>query len=245
MTTSPDYCPSLVETEQAVIGLLPSGPAWEAARIPGTVHNAFWSAVATTTNFIEGRLCAFWNELFCSTVTESFDQWSKEYDLVNDPCDPYGLSLCAKVNAQGGQTMAYFIELAASIGWVITLDDHVAAGWQDTLCVAGEAVCGLASLGPRSVPWALCGTVAPPSDTSGSFMRYTGYAHHMKVTINVAASSNALAHNLLFDNDPLSLSGGTIAGETYLNAFQLGQVLCFLERVKPAHVTLDYVLINN
>lgn len=325
MIQNQEYCPTPNATLGAVLGLLPTGPAWVAAREPGTNHNRFWTGVSTVVNFVESRLCDFKNELFCSTARESLDQWAEEYALVDDGCDPYGLNLCAKVNAQGGQSLSYMTNLALANGWAVALDDHVETGWQDTLCIAGEAVTGFASLGPVSEPYTNCvggcsygpasaypepelfdvaadrsaagcavpgfdlgqledcriagffeqpspltqpttndtvcaslptvfsypvpslvtAVAAPPSDTTGKFHRYVGYAHRIQVTIDVGASSNLMAQDPVFDADPLSLSAETIAGETYLNSFRLSPTLCFLEKIKPAHVALDYVLINN
>jgi hypothetical protein len=114
-----EWCPKTVaDVMPSIIGLLPRGPAWDAAAVTGTVQNTYWSAFASVLAYTYTRLCAFVDEFFCATVFESLDQWSAEYGL-NDECDPYGHNLCVKVAAQSVTTCEQFVDFAALSGWVI------------------------------------------------------------------------------------------------------------------------------
>lgn len=118
-----NWCPRTTDDAlPSVLGLLPPGPAWEGAKIEGTVQNSYWRAYANILGFTYGRLCDFVDEFFCHSVKESLDQWIEEYGLDNT-CDPYGHNLCVKVAAQGGSTCDYFVSMAALSGWVITCTD--------------------------------------------------------------------------------------------------------------------------
>jgi hypothetical protein len=86
------------------------------------VQNTFWRSYANVLGFTYGRLCAFVDEFFCKTVSESLDQWIEEYGL-NDPCDPYGFNLCHKVAAYGGARCEDFVQTALDCGWVVTCHD--------------------------------------------------------------------------------------------------------------------------
>jgi hypothetical protein len=127
-----------------VLGLLPPGPAWEAAGITGTIQNQYWSSFANLIGYTYGRLCAFVNEFFCATVNESMDQWVAEYGL-DDPCDPYGFNLCVKVAAESVTTCPEFVAISALSGWVITCTDQ----YIDP--IAGCSMAGCTQLGPTPV----------------------------------------------------------------------------------------------
>src|SRR5262245_57634042 len=100
----PNWCPqSTDDALTSVLGLLPQGPVFEGASVPGTVQNSYWRAFASVLAYFYSRTCAYVDEFFCATVNESRDQWIAEYAL-NDPCDPYGNNLCLKVAADGGAT---------------------------------------------------------------------------------------------------------------------------------------------
>lgn len=105
-----------------VQGLMPPGPAFHAVNVEGTTQYQYWRALANVLAYTYGRLCAYVDEFFCATVSESRDQWLEEYGLPN-ACDPYGNNLCAKVAADGGATCEAFVEAAAASGWVISCSD--------------------------------------------------------------------------------------------------------------------------
>lgn len=119
--TGADICPTLDECHGVLRDLLPRGRAWDGARRPGTTLWRFWRAVAEPFFFINARICAASEEFFCSTASETRDQWLIEYGLP-DACDPFP-DLCAKVAAIGGTRCAYYAAIAARAGWSITCDE--------------------------------------------------------------------------------------------------------------------------
>ena len=141
---TPNVCPPTnADVMDSVLGLLPPGLAWEGAQIEGTVQNSYWRAYANVLNFLYARMCSFVDEFFCHTVNESLDQWVAEYGL-NDPCDPYGNNLCAKVAATGGATCDYFVSIAQGAGWDIACHDLS----KDPEPIAGCFEIGCTPLGP-------------------------------------------------------------------------------------------------
>ncbi|MCW5690284.1 MAG: hypothetical protein KIT76_17205 [Pseudolabrys sp.] len=91
----------------------PSADAWPA----GFVQAGYFAAVGAVRNFIETRLCALRREFWCSTHSETHDQWMIEYGLP-DACDPFP-DLCTKVAAIGGTRCEYYVAIAEGAGWSI------------------------------------------------------------------------------------------------------------------------------
>lgn len=117
------WCPVTTdEVLPSILGLLPSGPAWEGARQLGTVMNQFWRSISNLTAWSYKRLQDFWAEMYCNTAYESLDQWRLDYGLPDD-CDVYGYNLCAKVTAVGGQSCDIYVELARLNGWAIACEN--------------------------------------------------------------------------------------------------------------------------
>ena len=142
-----NWCPTTTaEVLPTVLGLLPPGPAWEAASVTGTIQNQYWSGFANLLGYTYSRLCAFVDEFFCATVNESLDQWVAEFGL-NDECDPYGRNLCVKVASQGGTTCDYFVSMSRLSGWVISCHDTS----KDPEPIAGCFEVGCTGLGPTPV----------------------------------------------------------------------------------------------
>jgi uncharacterized protein YmfQ (DUF2313 family) len=142
-----NFCPTTVdEALPAILGLLPEGPAWDAAHQPGTMQNSFWRGVAGIVAYVNKRMCDWENELFPDTATETHDQWAYDFGLGDD-CDPWGTNLVAKVTAQGGQDCATFVRLAREMNWVIECDDIA----NEPECVVGCFECGCTMLGPTPV----------------------------------------------------------------------------------------------
>ena len=141
---SPDWCPTTAaEVMPSVLGVLPSGPAWDGGAQPGTVMNMFWTAVADVLAGVYARLCAYMLEFLCSTAVESVDQWQAEYGLP-DQCDPFGYNLCAKVNALFEPNCDGYVAIAAANGWVIEC-----ANTSLPEPIAGCFQCGCTPLGPK------------------------------------------------------------------------------------------------
>jgi uncharacterized protein YmfQ (DUF2313 family) len=145
-TTQPDWCPQTTDDVlPSVLGLLPPGPAWDGAKVQGTVQNTYWRAYSNVLAYTYSRMCAYVDEFFCLTVNESRDQWIEEFGL-DASCDPYGNNLCLKVAANGGATCAYFVQMAALSGYVITCNQL-----DDNEPIAGCFEVGCTGLGPTPV----------------------------------------------------------------------------------------------
>lgn len=113
------WCPATVDdVVPTVLGLLPPGPAWDAAQQPGTIIYAYWRAIGDVLFWLYGILCAFYLEFWCFSKTQSTDQWNEEYG-TGEPCDPFGYDQCTKVTAVGGQTCAFFVQIALANHLVI------------------------------------------------------------------------------------------------------------------------------
>ena len=114
-----DICPTIDEVRDELIALLPPGRAWGPTDATASLTTLweFWRAVARAIQALEARLCALRNEMWCQTLVETQPEWLAEYGLP-DACDPYP-NLCAKVAALGGANCAYYVQIAAALGWVV------------------------------------------------------------------------------------------------------------------------------
>jgi uncharacterized protein YmfQ (DUF2313 family) len=100
-----------------------------------TVMQQYWAAYASVLEYLHQRACALLEEMLCATTVDLRGEWGADYGFP-DPCLPYD-TLCEKVRAEGGATCAYFVGLAARLGYAIECRD----------CGAGaEAGCAEASL---------------------------------------------------------------------------------------------------
>jgi hypothetical protein len=142
-----NWCPrTRDEVLPSVLGLLPPGPAWEAAQVSGTVQNQYWGALSSVLGYTYGRLCAYTDEFFCASINESMDQWAAEFGM-GEECGPYANDLCVKVASQGGATCAYFTQVSLRSGWVVECHDIS----RDPEPIAGCFQVGCTPLGPTPV----------------------------------------------------------------------------------------------
>ena len=119
---SPDPCPTVDQVHFELLALLPRGRAWRTQNgLPehGSVLWQFWRAAAVVVQALEARMCALRQEFFCDTTSETYADWLFDYGLP-DVCDLYP-DLCSKVAAFGGQTIAYFVAIAARAGWTVSI----------------------------------------------------------------------------------------------------------------------------
>lgn len=121
----------------------PTGPAWQSedAAIPReiSVMKQFWYGVSLALYDVHSAIIAAHDEFFCRSITDDFDLWWEEYGLP-DQCDPFANNLCAKVQTQGGTSIAYYEERAADLGWATEMkwlqdDDPLYPGIRATLLV--------------------------------------------------------------------------------------------------------------
>ena len=104
--------------------LLPRGRVWH--RGWGWVQNADLLTLMPAWSRLQTRLNALIGEIFPCTTNELLPEWEATLGLP-DCGMPLGTqqertaAVCAKFVARGGQTPAYFIRLAASVGFDITI----------------------------------------------------------------------------------------------------------------------------
>jgi hypothetical protein len=229
---APLRCPTLQESIDATLKLLPRGRAWQsneggpqpfhdapfdpsafdpatfdATTIPGTILYRFWAAVGAVRNYLEARLCALRLEFWCATQTETNDQWMREYGLP-DSCDPFP-DLCTKVAALGGARCDYFASVAARSGWTIACSDLI---YRCAGVPAGRALAGRARAG--AAPRSLC---------------------KLEIIVYLGLSK---AYSGPLHRRPLA--GRLLAGQRLACLPDLTPLQCVLERIVPAHMTIDY-----
>ena len=113
---------------QMIQSLLPTGPAWP--KDPDAVQTIFWSAVAAELKKIHDRSTQLLSEVTPSTTNEMLSDWERVVGLP-DECTADQIvgfiarraNLVQRLNAVGGQSKSYFIGLAATLGFTITIDE--------------------------------------------------------------------------------------------------------------------------
>lgn len=111
--------------------LLPPGRLWDALRETGSLADWLLAALAAEFAQVDGRAEALLDEADPRTVYELLAEWERVVGLP-DPCVPAGQTvterrnaLVARLASRGGQSRAYFIALAATLGYTITIDEQV------------------------------------------------------------------------------------------------------------------------
>lgn len=169
---APFVCPTANDIARATAKLWPQGRAWPITHDPslvdrfaawlaalapdaqpapgdwpaGFVQAGFSKSIADVFAYAAARWCALREEFWCATQVETRDLWMQEYGLP-DACEPFP-DLCVKVAALGGQTCAFFNEIAAANGWVIDCIAQVRCGAQAGCSQAG---CGQVANGAGGV----------------------------------------------------------------------------------------------
>ena len=133
---------SVDEWTRTLLDLLPRGVVWP--RDPGTTLEAFWQAIADAMVAIQTRDCALVDEAYPCGAVELLPEWEQELGLP-DACTQGGTwtiaerqaFVCAKLAAQGGQSIDYFLWLASLYGFHIQIVEKIP--WRmgcTTLCDA-------------------------------------------------------------------------------------------------------------
>jgi uncharacterized protein YmfQ (DUF2313 family) len=114
-----------------LMDLLPVGAAWP--RLPDTVLWNFWFVPADVYAAVHASDCHLLDEAWpCETAVDLLPDWERVVGLPDVctvaywpvPIDQQRLLICAKLAARGGQSRQYFIDLAASYGFTITITEH-------------------------------------------------------------------------------------------------------------------------
>lgn len=126
-----------------IIAQTPRGPAWRTDEMADGDHNSFqhrfWRALADPLADLYAKL---WkvalNSTGCTLIgpedpaSDALEDWEREFGLP-EPCvadvvfavERRKLLLRIKIAAEGGQSIAYFICLAATLGYEITIGEFV------------------------------------------------------------------------------------------------------------------------
>ncbi len=113
-----------------LMALLPRGPVWP--RGADSVISRVMMALADALARFDARLGDLLTEADPSTALEMLGDWERLLGLP-DPCVPADASIRArqrlaaqKLAARGGQSRAYFVELAAIMGYEIEIEEFSA-----------------------------------------------------------------------------------------------------------------------
>lgn len=124
----PEFAYGEPEFTEGIGGLLPPGPIWTTD--PATVQGQVWAAIAASEAKVHARAAALLAiEADPRLTVEMLADWERAFGLP-DECTvlPASLqerraSLLWKITAVGGQSRAYFIALAAFLGFTITIEE--------------------------------------------------------------------------------------------------------------------------
>lgn len=113
-----------------MVNLQPRGRAW--TRSPTSNLWALWDAFAQELARLHGRIENLMNEADPSTALELLADWERAAGLPDD-CLPAGGTITerqrrvvSKITSIGGQSRAFFIELAAQLGIEIAIEEFAA-----------------------------------------------------------------------------------------------------------------------
>lgn len=120
-------CHTADEYTKQLVALLPVGAAWP--RDADSTLVRFLSAWAEEFARADGRLCDLLEEADPRTAVELIADWERVYALpecgrFSENLDQRRKVLHAKVTAKGGQSPDYFIQLAARLGYQITVEEY-------------------------------------------------------------------------------------------------------------------------
>lgn len=108
--------------------LMPPGPAWP--REPGTMLDGLLSAMADRAASQHARVVTLADaEAYPAETSEMLPDWERAFGLP-DACGHAGdtaaerrAALLARIAERGGQSRAYFIAVAAALGYTVTIDE--------------------------------------------------------------------------------------------------------------------------
>jgi uncharacterized protein YmfQ (DUF2313 family) len=116
---------------RALLQLLPTGQAWP--RSPASILAQACAGLADYWGFVDGRAADLLEtESDPRATVELLTDWERNWGLP-DPCisnpptalEPRRQNLVAKMTLLGGQSRQYFINLAAQLGYTITITEYL------------------------------------------------------------------------------------------------------------------------
>jgi uncharacterized protein YmfQ (DUF2313 family) len=122
---------------QAMANLMPRGRAWP--RDPDAFLMALLRSLAPTYARSGAAAAGLVDDVFPATTNSFLNEWEESLGLP-DPCTVLGAtvtqrrnSILAKLVANGGQSPAYFIAVAAALGFTVTITEGAAGTHQWTI----------------------------------------------------------------------------------------------------------------
>jgi uncharacterized protein YmfQ (DUF2313 family) len=116
---------------RALAALLPEGPVWPTGK--DTVVQRLLTALAIEFERLDLRLGQLLAETDPASTTELLPDWERVVGLP-DPCVTTGqtiaerrIALEGRLTSVGGQSRRFFIELAARLGYIVTIDEFASA----------------------------------------------------------------------------------------------------------------------
>ncbi|HCB9839987.1 TPA: DUF2313 domain-containing protein [Escherichia coli] len=203
------------EYTRAMVNLLPSGMAWN--RLPDSVQYRLMRGLAQAYRQSDADACALITGAFPETADALTDEWYASLGL-NDECgtqasttDPAQARkfILAKLLSTGGQSVAYFTELAATMGYSIRISEY-----RTPLC--GFSWCGHLLSDDNRFNWTV--VVSPPGDdvtTSRAYLEclFRRYAPAQTLVTFEWQSSYSATLSMAWDNNTKILSGTFTADE--------------------------------
>ncbi|WP_424138155.1 YmfQ family protein [Roseomonas chloroacetimidivorans] len=154
---------TVAEYSVALLALLPRGRIWP--RDPDATLAAVARGLAPSAQRLDGRAVALLTDAFPGTAYELLPEWEASLGLP-DPCAGPSPSLqqrraqvVARLTATGGQSVPYFIEVAANLGYGISVKEYAPA--RVGLLRAGDRLYGAA--------WAHAWAIQAPETTVTPF----------------------------------------------------------------------------
>ncbi len=108
--------------------LLPQGPAWPTDE-EGSTLNLLLLAMAEELARLDARAGTLVNESDPTTTVETLEAWERNFGLPDSCAGQFETlqqrraALLSKITRKGGQSPQYFIDLAATYGFEITIDE--------------------------------------------------------------------------------------------------------------------------
>jgi len=137
VTQSPAPSAGAADYLAAMQKLMPRGRAWP--RSPTAIMTLVLAALAITFARVDMAAAALMADVFPATSTGMLPEWEESLGLP-DPCLGESPTLQARraqvvqrLVSTGGQSIPYFLELAASLGYAITITEYSGANshhWQ-------------------------------------------------------------------------------------------------------------------
>jgi uncharacterized protein YmfQ (DUF2313 family) len=150
----------------------------------GGVHDADQTVEGALFDRVQEQIAALQVEMFADTCGQYIDRWERRYGITPNQAltlQQRRAQVLARKNARGSLSTPYFIDLAATLGYTVTIDEavdgdrykwrvNIPAGTNDYQFRAGESAAGESLLDwPDSTGIEALFTELKPADTTVLF----------------------------------------------------------------------------